>query len=57
MHYLSYKQVAERAGVHVATIWRWRKSAGFPNPVKLGPNTTRFKADEVDAWLSTREMA
>lgn len=52
--YLSYKEVAAMCGVHVATIWRWRKSEGFPEPVKLGRNTTRFEIAKVEIWLQAR---
>jgi prophage regulatory protein len=54
-HYLTYKQVAARCGVHMTTIYRWRATQGFPEPVKLGPASTRFKSDEVDSWLFLRE--
>jgi prophage regulatory protein len=57
VQYLTYKQVADLAGVHIQTIYRWRKSDGFPDPVKLGPATTRFKTEEVQAWLDSRARA
>jgi predicted DNA-binding transcriptional regulator AlpA len=38
-----------------ATIWRWVAAGTFPKPFKLGPNTTVFDLDQVDAWLSMRK--
>jgi len=37
--------------VSPATIWRWVAAGKFPKPFKLGPNTTVFDLDQVDAWL------
>lgn len=48
--YLSNKQLAERYSVNRATIWRWRKTRNFPAPVQLGPNTTRWRTVDVEAW-------
>lgn len=37
--------------VSPATVWRWVAAGKFPVPFKLGPNTTVFDLDQVDAWL------
>jgi prophage regulatory protein len=34
-----------------ATWWRWVAKGLAPQPIKLGPNTTAWDLDEVDAWL------
>ena len=39
-----------RYPVSPATIWRWVKSGDFPAPVNLGPQTTAWRVDELDAW-------
>jgi predicted DNA-binding transcriptional regulator AlpA len=33
-----------------ATLWRMVKDGRFPAPVKLGPNVTAWRADDVRAW-------
>ena len=38
-----------------ATFWRWVAAGKFPTPFKLGPNTTVFDLDQVDAWLEMRK--
>ena len=38
--------------VSPATIWRWVAESKFPAPFKLGPNTTVWDLDQVDAWLA-----
>ena len=51
-------QVAERLTVSAATVWRYtREQSDFPKPIKLSPGCSRWRADEVDNWLATRERA
>ncbi len=42
--------VCELLGVSVSTVYRWRSQEAFPEPVKLGPNTVRFRIDDIEAW-------
>lgn len=39
-----------------ATIWRWVRSGQFPKPFKLGPATTVFDADQVEAFLKKQAV-
>ncbi len=49
--YITDKEVAERYGVSVPTIWRWVKTIeGFPQPVKLTTGTTRWSLSDLDNW-------
>ncbi len=41
-----------RLPVSPATVWRWVKEGKFPAPFKLGPNTTVFDLDLVEAFLA-----
>ena len=38
--------------VSPATIWRWVREGRFPKPFKIGPATTVWDADQVDAFLA-----
>lgn len=40
--------------VSPATIWRWVRAGQFPQPFKLGPATTVWDADQVEAFLAQR---
>lgn len=52
---LTVRDVARQCTVSRATIWRWVKSAnGFPQPLRLGPGTTRWRLQDVMAWQATR---
>ena len=37
--------------VSPATIWRWVRDGRFPKPFSLGPSTTVFDLDQVDAFV------
>ena len=43
-----------RVPVSAATWWRWCKAGKAPAPIKLGPNTTVWDLDVVEAWLAQR---
>jgi prophage regulatory protein len=47
--WLSDQDVASRYGVSRITVWRWSKAGQFPKPRKLGANTTRWLASEIEA--------
>jgi len=37
-----------------ATLWRKVKAGEFPQPVKLGPKITAWRAADVRAWLEAQ---
>lgn len=55
--YLSDRQAAARYGVSRVTWWRWVRAGNAPRPVKLGPNTTRWHADDLASWERQRAEA
>lgn len=58
MKFLSDRQLAERYGVTVVTVWRWhREDPAFPRAVKLSSGTTRWKLAEIEAWEKSRAVA
>jgi predicted DNA-binding transcriptional regulator AlpA len=52
--YLSARELASRYEVSLVTPWRWAKKETFPSPVKLGPNCTRWKLSEIEAWEASK---
>ncbi|WP_434619860.1 helix-turn-helix transcriptional regulator [Tabrizicola sp. M-4] len=40
-----------------ATIWGWVKRNGFPGPIKLSPQMSRWKWSEVEAWEDAQGKA
>tara|TARA_B100000214_G_scaffold283400_1_gene212990 strand:- start:237 stop:431 length:195 start_codon:yes stop_codon:yes gene_type:complete len=55
--YLSDRELASRYEVSRVTPWRWAKKGAFPSPVKLGPNCTRWKLSDVEAWEASKGAA
>ena len=57
MQLIDRHTLADRWGVDPSTIWRWsKKHADFPKPVNLGPNCTRFKLADVEAWEASQQQ-
>ena len=47
--YVAVKQLSARYGVHPVTIWRWARDGYLPKPHRIGPRTTRWRLDEIEA--------
>ena len=55
--YTSYRELAERFGIHRCTLWRWAKyDPSFPKPIKLTSGCTRWRAADIDAWEISRSQ-
>ena len=58
--YMRISQMASTTGkpgrypLSAATIWRWVKLGMFPAPVRLGPQVTAWKVEDLDAWDATK---
>lgn len=52
---LTLAQVGALTGWHRSTIYRRSRAGDFPAPVMLGPQSPRWKADELEAWIESRE--
>lgn len=47
--FLSVKDVAQRYGTSVNSIWRWARQGDIPAPVKIAPRTTRWPLAALEA--------
>lgn len=58
--YFSDVDLSRRYAVSRVTVWRWAGQGILPKPIRIGPNCTRWRADEVEAaeakWLHAREV-
>ena len=54
---LNIREVAELTAVSKPTIYRWLSDpkCDFPRPVRLGPNSVRWREADVVTWLESRE--
>lgn len=55
--YVTDTTLAGHFGVNRATIWGWVNRNGFPKPVKLSPQMTRWKWSDVEAWEAAQTKA
>ena len=46
--------VEETTGLSYSSIYRKEKAGEFPKRIQLGPNSVGWYADEVEAWLESR---
>jgi len=53
--FLSVTQMAERYSVSPDTVWRWTREGYIPAPIKINPQITRWRLDEVEARDAARE--
>lgn len=49
--YLRQPQVLAIVPISSTTLWRWCSKSLFPKPVKIGPNSTAWREEDVQAWL------
>jgi prophage regulatory protein len=55
MNYLADKTLANRYDVTRQSIWRWVREGKFPQPVKIGASTTRWKESDILDWESKQK--
>lgn len=55
--YVTDSALAAHFGVNRATIWGWVNRNGFPKPVKLSPQMTRWKWSDVEAWETAQSQS
>ena len=51
---LTQAQVLALLGVSRPTLWAWRREGHFPEAVRIGPNSIRWRESDVRAWLASR---
>lgn len=52
---LSKKQVADLLSISINTVDNYRKKPGFPKGHEFGPNTLRWKRNEILQWRDQRQ--
>lgn len=56
--FINIAEVAKRLGVGKTTAWGIAKDCpDFPTKRKFGTRTTRWRADEIDAWIKKQIAA
>jgi len=52
---LKEAEIAERLGVSVMTLRKWRIFGKGPTFLKLGPKAVRYPEGELSRWIETRQ--
>lgn len=47
-------QVARRLNIGLRTLWRWIAEGKFPRPIRLSKLVVRWRAEDVERWLSEK---
>jgi prophage regulatory protein len=51
---LRVHQVALLLGIHEMTVWKWQRVGKMPKPIKVGDNTTAWRATDISEWLAAK---
>ena len=43
-------------GVSEKTLWEWVRKGEFPQPIKLSPTITVWRATDIAEWMKSKEM-
>lgn len=46
------KALAELLRIGLASVWRWERAGRLPRALHLGQRCTRWRKEEVMAWLA-----
>ena len=52
LHLLRLPEVKYRTGFGKSAIYARMKDGTFPQGIKLGPRTTVWSSEEIDAWVA-----
>lgn len=52
---LSTAEVGKLIGCSRTTLHRRVRAGTFPAPIRTGPNSVRYRGDEVQDWIDSRE--
>jgi prophage regulatory protein len=54
--FLRRPALVEKVGASYPSIYRWELAGNFPKRRRVGPNIVAWDADEVDAWMRSRDI-
>ncbi|ESK56724.1 helix-turn-helix transcriptional regulator [Acinetobacter tjernbergiae] len=43
-------------GVSEKTLWEWVRKGEFPQPIKLSPTITVWRATDISEWMKSKEV-
>lgn len=52
---MSIREVCAYLGVSRGHLYRLKRDPAFPRPFDLGDKSPRFRPEQLDAWLASRQ--
>ena len=49
------RELADRIGLSLATLWRLRRRGDLPEPIRLSPGCVGWRSSDIERWLERRE--
>ena len=51
---LNVREVGKLVGLAPPSLWQMVRERRFPVPLRLSPRATRWRSDEIEAWIDSR---
>lgn len=48
--YISVNEISKIFNVSTGTVWRWTRNGALPQPLRLSPGCTRWRAEDVELF-------
>ena len=55
--FFSLPQVLNLVPASRSSLYAWIASGHFPRPYRIGPRRVAWRRDEVESWMSSRDVA
>lgn len=49
------REVAAMLHIGTTSVWNWSRAGILPTPVRVGPRTTRWRSDQVRAFIERQQ--
>ena len=54
---ITRKEVEAQCRITRSTVYRLMRAGEFPEPIRIGPRSIRWRVSEIEAWLADRPRA
>ena len=54
---LTRQQVEKIVGIKRSTIYKLMRSGMFPEPIRIGPGSVRWRKSELEEWINAQPRA
>lgn len=57
IRFMRRREVLELLGLSHTTVYKMVDEGRFPRPLRIGPNTTRWRSDQITEWMEAQMKA